>query len=448
MLTGVGRYDPVGARIFVAPSDPTLRWDSPEPAQSPPARFGAMMQPPFDSRYGFVFHDACWSLLETAYHPGPVPLLRLYDVCMSLPFMSHASYLSWEHDYAGLILVYQDPDFPWLPEETGIDFAPENDDPTVTFADFNPFDVPEIESLLHAPPDSPPHSSVLTGRTAGTSNDCFHRIPLELCTEIAKNLSVADFRKARLASRALSTVFHSQSFWASQFKRAGDRSWLFEAYSPSPPPDWRSLFRRTADSRLTPALRNRKRVWGLIMRLKQVMDLEYCESPPPSSPPSPDEAFWDHASVRMEGCNSGPLIGEVCRKVKLIETGIIRQPSQFTFFFVFVGDVQYICGFQLTTLSGERLELGYRSNSFSHIKEIPSFRALRVAVRTRGITAIQICGDDGHASPWQGNPTQCFFKDVPVNPADLRLVAVFDVRTRDVFMNPLFFPSVLLLFRF
>lgn len=59
----------------------------------------------------------------------------------------------------------------------------------------------------------------------------------------------------------------------STFAPYGERSWLFEARDNTQDHDWRSLYRETADSRLSLGLANRKRIWNLIDALIPLLQL-------------------------------------------------------------------------------------------------------------------------------------------------------------------------------
>ncbi|KAF3799741.1 hypothetical protein GCG54_00000987 [Colletotrichum gloeosporioides] len=80
ILTGVGLYVDRERGAFIAPVDSNGRWDDSSYESPHDDQFGAMGQGEVNQRRGFVFHEACWDLLEQAFYPGQVPLKRLFGV--------------------------------------------------------------------------------------------------------------------------------------------------------------------------------------------------------------------------------------------------------------------------------------------------------------------------------------------------------------------------------
>lgn len=185
-----------------------------------------------DGWHGFLVHEACWSLLSTYCQPESIPLERLHEVCSSIHI--NGTILNWvppaAEDVIGL--------------ETAI---------------HNPLRASEARNLLNQEPESPrlitdiPNPQKSAGNRLG-------QLPQELVDMIAKELPTQDFLNARLATRSFWPMFHSQSFWFSRFTAGGERSWLFEALDAHENVDWRSLYRKTNESRLTLGLQNRKRI--------------------------------------------------------------------------------------------------------------------------------------------------------------------------------------------
>lgn len=76
---------------------------------------------------GYLFHDSCWSLLEKAFHPTPVPCVRLYELCQSLPKPLRCDSFSWGHDYGGLVAIDDTHYFPWEDRERPLEIEPDDD---------------------------------------------------------------------------------------------------------------------------------------------------------------------------------------------------------------------------------------------------------------------------------------------------------------------------------
>ncbi len=77
VLTGVSHYNDPVRGAFIAPPDPSARWDDPAGYDHPDEdEFEVMGQSEVNGKRGFVFHHACWSLWEHK---------KLFKVCGSLP---------------------------------------------------------------------------------------------------------------------------------------------------------------------------------------------------------------------------------------------------------------------------------------------------------------------------------------------------------------------------
>ncbi|VUC37063.1 unnamed protein product [Clonostachys rosea] len=218
--TGVGCKDENQRLGYVAPKDTSARWDDPEYDQTEDSvEFGTMTQRSINGRYGFIFHDSCFSLLEEAFQPNKVPIQRLFDVLLSTPIAWDS--LDWDHTYGG---IYQQLDltyaFPWEPR--GFVFRPETNlelhDP---YQNFN---------LSAEAPEYPPLSMV--EETRRSTEDLFLRFPLEILLMIAERMGTSEVLKMRTISRAFGPVFHAPSFWHSRFREGGERFWTTPALGP------------------------------------------------------------------------------------------------------------------------------------------------------------------------------------------------------------------------
>ncbi|SPQ17694.1 1c2a8415-dfe9-42a5-b2b2-c766cd78b923 [Thermothielavioides terrestris] len=260
---------------LIAPPNRSMRWSDPGYDSPPEDQFALVGHPIVNDRLGFVFHEACWALLEEALRPAPVPLPRMYAVNRSLPLPYESACHSWGHDYAGLVIVDDENYFPW---EDRFQDLRNYTDPHPVFSR-NPYRVAEVDDILGRAPEEPPAPVKLQNShpTSEAMRDCFAALPAEICAAIAMYLPVADMLRARLASRAFWPIFHDQQFWAAQFKQSGERSWLFEARRDALPRDWRSLYRQTSDARIGPGLRNRQRVWRLIQGVVDILDLSWTD---------------------------------------------------------------------------------------------------------------------------------------------------------------------------
>lgn len=354
---------------------------------------------------GFVFHDACWSLLEQAYHPAPVPRERLFEVCDSLPLVMGRRSLNWGHNYGGAAVIEDKDYFPWEDrvidrdvQESWFD-SPYCADPLAA-ADVNNL----LADTLHGRSD--PENPFLPMRPIRrTGQDPFNSLPVELCSAVAEYLATSDVLNARHASKSFWHVFHDQQFWASRFWGGLDRSWLFEVRDNNiAGRDWRSLYHRTADSHIGQRLRNRKRIWALIQHATAILELHWGEHP---SEPLPEGCRdWVLAAGSMPDhrpksfCQSEKASRGVRSKQVAIPDGI----SQVSASTIRLGDSGYISGIKLSTPSGEAVRLGY-SNGRWYSSEISGLAGFNLAVGSGGIHALQcIDGRTGKPSAWLGCP--------------------------------------------
>ncbi|KAH9906634.1 hypothetical protein F4778DRAFT_722782 [Xylariomycetidae sp. FL2044] len=332
-LTGVGIYRDAEDVSFIAPSDPSARWDDLGYDQPESDEFTVRIRHE-NGRHGFIFHESCWSLLEKAFSPATVPIGRLYDVCLSLPHPLRSRCVSWGHDYGGLMLIDNRRRFPWEDREVELDLEElaelkreeaelkreeeelkrkeesnsedddtnkppmhrrlgipasvcrnddddDNDDndeielkvmPEVPKSD--PLRVPDIQTLLkyESQCTPPPANTPQVRRVAG---DRLFLLPEEIRTRIAMYLTTIDVLSLRRASMSFWFIFHTQQFWASRFMNGAERSWLFEAQEFEKSRDWRSLYRLTNNARTesSDSINNRKRVWALSQRIIDVLSL-------------------------------------------------------------------------------------------------------------------------------------------------------------------------------
>ncbi|KAL2172976.1 uncharacterized protein P884DRAFT_213424 [Thermothelomyces heterothallicus CBS 202.75] len=434
-LTGVGYYSDPHFGGFIAPPDPSARWDDPGYDNPLEHEFGVMTETAeINGKRGFVIHDACWSLLQDACYPDLVPCARFFDVLNSVPTVFARNIIDWGHDYGGLALLFPEDDyFPW----EYLRFADRDfrDSGLDAVYNTNPLASSEIQEILADTPQSPPtwdHPSESSATARSSSGqDPFGLLPKELCSAIAAYLPTRDVLNARLASRSFWFTFHSQQFWASRFRgENAERSWLFEAARDLNTTggigrrDWRWLYHRTSGTRLGRAAQNRKRVWALIRHVMDLLELSWNELTPDtesagrSAPlrPLPDEECSGPPWVSVEGSIrgvSGNLSGlqTACVLSKTQRVAIrVDAISQVAASTVRLGGSVYIAGLSLTATNGEVVRLGYTAAGTQsccvHLCGA-SLTGFNVAVGLGGIHALQFVSGRGTArrlSAWLGHP--------------------------------------------
>ncbi|KAK1671768.1 hypothetical protein BDP55DRAFT_675361 [Colletotrichum godetiae] len=400
ILTGVGLYNDPGRGAFIAPVDSNGRWDDPTYDNPDEDQFGAVGFPPVNGRYGFIFHDACWDLLEKAFHQSLVPLSRLFDVCESLPFPLLSVSISWGHNYGGASIVDNEHHFPFEDRFSDRDYM--DPDPVLIA---NPCDAEEAHHLLIEDPEQPPNLEGPSFNATSPERDSFQALPEELRSAIAICLPTLDVLNLRLASRSFWTTFSNQQFWASRFKYNSDRSWLFESQDGAQPRDWRWLYHRTNNVRIGPSLQNRVRIWNLAQKIVAALDFQWIDS---GSEPSQkqDAAQCLKVSGDLWEKPSGPHHSRLEKGCLLRQTYHLTIPdklSRLSIWSVPIGDIQYIAGLKFTTTPGDAFQIGYQT-TFEQSVEITDIYGFKLAVGERGVQALQCVNQNSETSHWIGNP--------------------------------------------
>ena len=389
------------------PSDYAVRWNDVGYDFSVHDELPVMRQHVANGRHGFVSHEACWSLLQEAYHPEAIPLARLLEVCRSLPFPLQGTGVSWGHDYGGLVLFDNQSHYPWE------DRLVERHDDSITYrhAKENPYDILEIQRLLNEPPQHPPCWKKFDSlRPSSKTGDFFARLPWEICEEIALYLPTTDILNVRRASRAFFHIFSSQPFWASRFQANAERGFVFESRNSKKPKDWRSLYRCTNDVYSPPGLRNRKRIWGLILSLIDVLSMRWNDSSQlcPWDLSRAGFSWSEMTGDLIQEQLFGPYRGfnEGCRLFNKQTTFIPDHLSQIAFSIIRDGDTEYIAGIRLIPNKGTDICLGYRAEGKELLLNITVLKGFISAVGSRGIQALQIVTGKGQISQWFGRPSE------------------------------------------
>lgn len=419
----MGFHNDPGAIHLEAPLDYGARWDTSESR----VEIGVIHQSPVNGRHGFPFHEACWSLLEQAYSPRPIPQRRLLDACRSLPFSIEMCCVTWGHDFGGLISADED-SYPW--EDLFVNQE-------LDFVTRNPFVVPEIQRLPHEAPESldVPESEAICVVTR--RSDVFTKLPAEIISYISHHLPTVDFLNARLAAPSFYPIFNAQSFWASRFLPNADRSWVFEAQNWKMPRSWLWIYRRTANG--SPGMKNRRRIWRLIETVKQILRLEWCE-PISSSIAKVPSTGWLQAAgdLRPESQQPGQGFRGGCQQLHEKQVDIPPgQLSQLAFSLIHIGSDTYITGIRLLLNRGKSIRLGYRADE-ERLLNTKCLTGFKLAVGSRGVQAIQCILNDDQESPWVGSPdnapkTQRLKFAGPIT----GIKAAFDVGSSQIFSFPL-----------
>ncbi|KAI2601706.1 F-box domain-containing protein [Hypoxylon sp. NC1633] len=398
-VTGVGIYDDPDGGDWMAPLDFAARWDD---ELSNSDEIGVLRQHPVDDRYGFPLHEACWSLLEKAYSPDPIPREKLFRVCSSLPFPSRGRGLSWGDSHGGLVFIDGDR-YPW--EDRYVDRDLDSVLPTVRY---DPYHVSEILRLRYEEPQVPAVSVPAVSGPARQIADCFSKLPLEIVILISAYLPTVDALNVRRVSVSFLPIFYSHQFWASRFGANADRSWLFESREWDKTYDLRWLYHRTNKEYRTRGMNNRERVWKLIQRTKKTLSLQRDESRA-SATAGVTNLKWREATgdLRPE-TRTGPLHGfdEGCRLFHEQQASISPgQLSHMAFSVIQLGETIHIAGIRLILSQDQTIQLGYRAES-ELIFPATLLVGFNLAVGSRGIQGLQCVFDDQSQSQWVGCPDE------------------------------------------
>lgn len=403
-ISGVGYFRDASFDPWIAPLDYNARWDDAGCGGDAYntlgcARIGILRRPPRDGRWGFAFHEACWSLLEVALAPGPVPLRRLFDLCKSFPIPESQFCPELGHYYGGLNSEHPDDD---RCVEVDDDFTQHHRLCVTQITKFDPFSVPEIESLRTSSVEDIPQLSIMSMRFS----DPFASLPQEMLMNIAALLPTRDFFSLRLASQFFVPVFHQQSFWATRFGPGSERCWAYETRRWSRALDWRRLYRRTGLMHRSQAMHNRERVWLLAMYVKRLLEPRFVNTGGTATPLRTDPRLWRKASVDIYAWDAEDPYGlfpSGCMELhNSPKFSIPRSIDRISFFINEIGDVEYVVGLKVVGTCGTVVELGYMAHEIVVDVSGRSLNGLCLALIPTGIRAVQCVFGDGSHSPWVG----------------------------------------------
>ncbi|KAM3466065.1 hypothetical protein NHJ6243_001142 [Beauveria neobassiana] len=267
-VSGVAQYH--DHPFWIVPVDPNLRWDTvldPNGLVEIPV----MSQPAVDGIHGFVLHDACWCLLQTAGGASAFSKERLVEVCQSLPFTVWFNGVSWGHDYGGRLKLDTKVWYPWKETFRALEYEELE---RLGFLE-DPFRGSDLKlapngrfPASHASKDDASNfDASLEPRGRG---DCFSRLPWELREMILIHLETKDALNLRQSSWSFQFLFSSLGFWRSRFEPDGERGFIFEARDEAVAHSigaLQSLYRSSTTHASSPPLMNRQRVWKLARQL-------------------------------------------------------------------------------------------------------------------------------------------------------------------------------------
>ncbi|KAI0171281.1 hypothetical protein BJ166DRAFT_218410 [Pestalotiopsis sp. NC0098] len=392
-----------------------------------------------DYAWGFLFHEACWSVLEQAVKPREVDIPTIWRILCSVPCGSELP--NWGHNYGGLYMgTMRD-------QARGEHFVllGRNSNLVIPSTFSNPFRVPDLEKLVLQNRIVTPSADAggngggdmamgepgreVSGVGRPGSRDPFAALPLELKEMLLCYMGSASAAAARLASRALASTPLAQPFFQSRFWPGREMGAFFDGFllpaADVRGTDWRRLYWqhkvRLKYNRVCLGERNRLRLWtSTIWPLAEAMDRVRAASELRGGPD------W-----RWTGGGGGDLEADwtICRTAKLqapmvfgeIRRVVHRAEVQFpagarvagvrVSFIDFFGS-RYVTGLRFMfdgDTDDDGVELGYVMRSSEEYLPVPSgcLAGFHCATDECGFRALALAEGKGVVSEylnWAGRP--------------------------------------------
>ena len=358
-----------------------------------------MQQRPFAGRHGFILHDACWHILEKTCEPDVIPLGRLLLMCESLPFPLRTGGVSWGHTYGQLFALDTKSHYPWHEQ-----FHPPTENTlALSCARENPFEISELRGTLSNPALPPTARNIVTpGRS------CFDKLPWEIREMVAALLPTNDALNLRFACKSFLYIYYSAKFWSSRFQIDSERGFVFEFRGCRDVATLRSLYRATALSHRSLALRNRQRIWYLgrqLLRIARQSREDHADNQKTSIMAS-KEWIRLNGDERNEGLTtSWEPFERGCRSIDTVTIATPTRLNKIGITVISLGALSYITGIRLLADEGPNMCVGYQSDGDEILHPLRGLRGFRLAVGPGGVRALQAIDRDGRASPWIGRAT-------------------------------------------
>ena len=420
-------YESLAPKVLIIGMSPMYVSDN----LGPP--LGDPNSPAENASWGYLFHDACWSLLTEACHPFEIDVQVLNDFCRSFPNQP-SELIDWGHDYGGIFETSSE--IPpggthWLGRLKEVRRRPENNYSADEVYHADPLCIPLLDLLLKETeakrefvgrPPGYPHPSAIKSEGI-LQNDCFETLPLELREMILLYLSTRDVRSLIFASRAVASSPISQAFWASRFQKNFEFSFFFELRKSSGATsrlrDWRSLFHRVRECIDISNFHNRKRIWDILQPFADAIisfsSTKLCGNPRPTffhPDISDDKLEWRRAA--------GSILEQTARfysGCKILFTRSVNVPSRVVGILVSMiqlGGAEFVTGLRFIDSHGATANLGYilpGKELYVDVQDEDTnkpgnsgLRGFNLAVEENGIHALAAVTAPGKKPAWAGSP--------------------------------------------
>ncbi|KAG5744842.1 hypothetical protein H9Q69_012585 [Fusarium xylarioides] len=365
--------------------------------------------PPPEWRWGFLFHDACWSLLN---FEQKVDLGDLFRLCVSTP-IGPDMLLNFGHDYGNIASMNY---------EGGIDVLVSDLKSPNYGSDMlraNPFEIPALRKSINfaARMQQDAFQSILDRSTLSADKDVFNYFPPEILERIVMFLPSPDVHSLRLASRVFATLSLSERFWASRFTEGHEFDYLPEVFA-TPPTSWRALYLSLHIwASENSGMGNRSRVWPFVKDLHntlgQMKNVECLgnlinttfEPEAPSSGPQRGSLITAERYIFEPGTHF--MGGSRVLRARFAEFPQHLKIMLMSVSFVDTPDGPFISGLMFVGADGVFESLGYTHKSqMEHITlpEDQHVKGFEVALDVCGFRAIAAITQDGTTSSWAGDP--------------------------------------------
>ncbi|KAG4293680.1 hypothetical protein FPRO06_00265 [Fusarium proliferatum] len=366
--------------------------------------------PPPEWRWGFLFHDVCWSLLNFG---GKVDLGDLFRLCASTPIGPDVL-LDFGHDYGGVAAQDYEGSIEVLvslfrkPEKMG------------EMLRANPFEIPALKKAINfsARMQQDAFQSILDRSNLSADKDVFNYFPPEILEKIVTFLPSPNVHSLRLASRVFATLSLSERFWVSRFTEGHEFDCLPEVFA-TPPTSWRALFLSLhiwASDNM--GMGNRKRIWPLVKdfheTLGQMKDVDCLGNIINTTfePEAPKSMPKRESLITAERYISEPVThfmgGSRALRARFAEFPQKLRIMLMSVSFFDTPDGEYISGLMFVGADGVFESLGYTHKSqMEHItlSEDQCVKGFEVALDVCGFRAIAAITEDGTTSSWAGDPS-------------------------------------------
>lgn len=368
-------------------------------------------------------------------HPQEVPVEFLYFICYS--FSIHENWLDWSHSYGGLVSQKPMDHYPWeqlriyglITRVLGMSKL----SPLHTSTQ-NPYWIPEIQEALENKHVEAVEGEGTASHVFREHEDCFSRLPMELCEEILMPLPSKDVANLRMASRSFARITLSQAFWKSRFKSGFEREHIFEVSESKHPEyvsshrDWRVLYHKTSLSVLpsrglanrpktwtnpsvlpSRGLANRRRIWTSCRPLVDILKSRPLDMT--ESTGLEDASEWSWRGVGGEAALDMPHHFFPSTSCKVLKERAVPLPSEITEILastVTFYDKVYITGLRIVGQDQSDTVLGYISGEEASL-DLRSedgkpgiLTGFIAAVDASGIRGLKATLLDGRISEWAG----------------------------------------------